>query len=466
MRQVLHIFKKDVRYLRFEIGLYLLLLARFAWTETRSTGVEMIVLAACAYLIARVIHAEAIPGTRQFWLTRPYRWTSLLAAKLLFIVVVVNVPIFIAQLLILVRLGFPVAPNLAGALWSQFLLMQSLVPFAALAGVTSGLVWFVLASLTVVAYADGLELMLARTVYPVWPMPVEWIRGAIMAAAILVIASLILAIQYKSRRTIVSRTLVISSAVIAPLMFWYIPVSLELPAQTRFSKQPSESVPIQVRLDPSLKKSVRMPVVAPPGGSEVIQLDLPLVLTGIPSDGEIRVDAIGVDLQAADGQKREFPLTGVNDGRVLANVFEASVFVDSAFFNAARQQPVTVRASAYLTIFGNSEERTFRLGQTPINIEPGLQAYARGENLRFRLAFHQPKKLIYARIGTFMDSVGQWVSYSPFPADGTLSPVWETAFGPPLSGPEVNVISKEPLAHFRRDVELRDARLEDFAVAN
>jgi len=39
-------------------------------------------------LAARVIHSEALPGDRQFWLTRPYRRQPAGARKALFIITV------------------------------------------------------------------------------------------------------------------------------------------------------------------------------------------------------------------------------------------------------------------------------------------------------------------------------------------------------------------------------------------
>src|SRR6266536_3025901 len=104
MRQALHIFGKDVRYLWREICLVLGLAAIFAWTNP--WWMTILLLAAMSYLIARLIHAEAIPGDRQFWITRPYRWKSLLAAKLLFMLTFVNLPILLAQFGIVAAGGF------------------------------------------------------------------------------------------------------------------------------------------------------------------------------------------------------------------------------------------------------------------------------------------------------------------------------------------------------------------------
>src|ERR1051325_5041100 len=113
MEQTWHIFKKDIRYLRFEIAFLLLLIALFTWMATHGgaasslSGVmEPLIVAAVAYTLARLIHAETIPGENQFWITRPYQWSSLLAAKILFAVTFVNLPVLVAQTIILLTFGF------------------------------------------------------------------------------------------------------------------------------------------------------------------------------------------------------------------------------------------------------------------------------------------------------------------------------------------------------------------------
>src|SRR5688500_7485600 len=99
MRQALHILKKDAFYLRREICLVVAMAAMFAFFPN-ALWTELLLVIAAVYLIARLIHAESIPGANQFWITRPYRWQSLLGAKLLFILAFVNLPICAAQLAI------------------------------------------------------------------------------------------------------------------------------------------------------------------------------------------------------------------------------------------------------------------------------------------------------------------------------------------------------------------------------
>ena len=118
MKQMLHIFRKDVRHLWREIAASLALLVAFAWLDIRSwsqpygegmaTGVSALLGAemlpglvnlllplSWIFLIVRVIQGESLVGDRQFWVTRPYDWKQLLAAKTLFVLTFVNFPLLL-----------------------------------------------------------------------------------------------------------------------------------------------------------------------------------------------------------------------------------------------------------------------------------------------------------------------------------------------------------------------------------
>src|SRR6266446_4223480 len=116
MRQALHIFAKDVRCFWLQIEVSLLVVAAFTWVALRRSplGTDLshispeawdtatfLVLVAGLILIVSVIHAEALPGDRQFWLTRPYSWKSLLAAKALFVFTFVNIPMLAANAIVI-----------------------------------------------------------------------------------------------------------------------------------------------------------------------------------------------------------------------------------------------------------------------------------------------------------------------------------------------------------------------------
>ena len=71
-------------------------------------------------LIVRVVHEEVLASDRQFWVTRPYEWKKLLAAKVLFLVVFVNLPLFIVQMVLLSKAGFQAnrEPRLGSSIFS------------------------------------------------------------------------------------------------------------------------------------------------------------------------------------------------------------------------------------------------------------------------------------------------------------------------------------------------------------
>jgi hypothetical protein len=52
-----------------------------------------------AFLIITVVHQDAIPGDRQDWLTRPIKPHHLLLAKLLFLLLAVQGPLVLANLI-------------------------------------------------------------------------------------------------------------------------------------------------------------------------------------------------------------------------------------------------------------------------------------------------------------------------------------------------------------------------------
>ena len=160
MRHTLHIFKKDSRHLWKEILVVTTMIAAFAYLGARSRPVltayalpidrldaiyRLLLPLAWWYLIAAVVHGEPISGDRQFWLTRPYRRGSLLAAKVLFVLVFLNLPMLLADCVILAAHGFKAWSYLPGLLVRQLLLLLVwFLPFLALATVTENLKQFLL----------------------------------------------------------------------------------------------------------------------------------------------------------------------------------------------------------------------------------------------------------------------------------------------------------------------------------
>ena len=191
MRLVLHIFIKDARRLWWEITVTLGLLAGVARMDATRVGfipgamegwLNLILPAVWAYLVALVIHDEALVGDRQFWLTRPYPWPALLGAKALFVLVFIHLFSFAADVAIVAASGFEPLAYLPQLLLKQLVLAAALtVPVAALAAVTRNLPQFIFAG---VAVASVGLFSLARIEPPSPWVPVDEVRRATVLAVL------------------------------------------------------------------------------------------------------------------------------------------------------------------------------------------------------------------------------------------------------------------------------------------
>src|SRR6266478_7175882 len=175
MRQALHIFKKDVRHFWLEIAVVISVVAAFTFTGARRaqwlvdpatnriaawTLVLILLPPAWWTLIARVVHDEVLPGDSQFWITRPYSWKSLLGAKALFILAFINLPMLLADGVIVRAYGLPLGTELRGLLWSQVLIsIVFILPIAALSALTTGFVQLIFAILTPCVIALGVAII-------------------------------------------------------------------------------------------------------------------------------------------------------------------------------------------------------------------------------------------------------------------------------------------------------------------
>ena len=111
MHETLHVFMKDSRHLRLPIAILEAWTVWFVYASVATLPAETAVIwqtgvtwlsmryaipvfaVLWCYLIAQVVHADALHGTRQFWLTRPHHRSRLFAAKGLFVLAWITVPL-------------------------------------------------------------------------------------------------------------------------------------------------------------------------------------------------------------------------------------------------------------------------------------------------------------------------------------------------------------------------------------
>lgn len=220
MRQTLHIFRKDVRALWPQIIIVFLLMTAHAVFDNRSspvytveTGRDNTIANLVALLLplgmwvltALLVLEEALPGDKQDWLTRPYQRSRLLAAKVLFILVFINIPFFVSDCYLLAAKHFAVASVLPQILLHQLPLTSLYVlPFFAIATLTATLAQFFFACFCVVL-ALFAETIVVHSFQGTSGMEVSLVAGPVLLIVLTIGATAIFLWQYRSRQTVKAR---------------------------------------------------------------------------------------------------------------------------------------------------------------------------------------------------------------------------------------------------------------------
>ena len=221
MKQVLRIFAKDVRHQRIEILVSLAFTALLAFTYHKrweaspygdavsfSPGgllgslpylLTLIVPLSWWLLISTAVHEEKLVGDRQFWVARPYEWTRLLTAKVLFLITFACIPLLLAQCFMLSRAGFPATHYLLPILLNLLFLTCLLVlPQVAVASLTKNLGQMALTLLGVAVCFIVVQLL--AQYLPEDRVAIPYVDS--LGAAILIGLCLsIIAVQYARRKT-------------------------------------------------------------------------------------------------------------------------------------------------------------------------------------------------------------------------------------------------------------------------
>src|SRR6267143_2418762 len=489
MRQALHIFKKDVRHLWFEIAVAITVVAAFTFTGARRalwlvdpttnriaawTLVVILFLLAWWRLIERVIHAEVLTGDSQFWITRPYSWKSLLGAKALFILAFISIPMLLADGVIVRAYGLPLAAEMPALLWSQVLIaIVFILPIAALSALTTGFVQLIFAILTPCVIALGVAIVAPEVVLGGFLGGSDWVKTYYAFLVISVAASAILLWQYSMRGTAVGRSLAVAAGILAVLGMTLIPWSVAFRIQSWLSKQRVDQSLVHVDFDSGNRWLTRVVIE----GGDRLRVELPLDITGLPHGMLARPEGFSVHLQAPDGTRWQADQLLLRIAGKMSQKFSLEATVDGAFYRKVKDEPLKVRGSLYMTLFGNRQTVRVPFEDRSVPVpRVGVCSASGGANrqsyfLICSSAFRFPPVLVsYRFIQSSTEAVQDvWssteprrpISYSPFPAELGISPVSQdftfSTVRAPLS--EARVDTVEALVHIRRNFEIDNLRL-------
>ncbi|HZQ56342.1 MAG TPA: hypothetical protein VFB14_29405 [Bryobacteraceae bacterium] len=470
MKQALHIFKKDVRYLRYEIAITLIAVLAFAIAGAHhisTIGVFLPVL--WWFLIARVVYAEPLPGYRQFWITRPYERKSLFGAKALFILCFVNLPLLIADAIILLAVGLSVAHHLGGLLWTQVLLTVAFVlPAAAFAVMASGLGELVIATLLIVVgiliWLSGLFL---RGGSP-W-FELEWVRTYCLIAELAAAAAIVVLWQYARRNTLATRFVMIVAAIVLLASYALLPWTPAFALQTHLSRWKVNPNSIRVALDSDRKWLGRVYT----DEREQVIAELPLRITGLPAGTVPEPNGLTVSLRAPDGAawtaKQPAP-SGVN---FEAGIPSLRAAMGKDFYAKVKNQPLQLQGTLYLTLYGNGQTTNVPLDGGLVPVHDVGVCSANEHFVRCQAAFRPPLDWVTIRIWqtaqrgprTTVEPPFPRPSYSPFPADLGIDPVYQSLWRPnadTITAAQVQTV--QPIAYLECKFDIEQVRLSDFVA--
>ena len=305
MHLILHIFKKDARRLWWAIGVTLLLQARLAYLDARRADaiapteegwLTALLLLSWACLLVLAVQDDPLPGDRQFWITRPYRWPVLLGSKLLFAAACVHVPYLLADIAVLGARGFQPwqwVPQLAA---KQLMLAAGLtLPAIALAAAFEGFANLALTGVIVAGAAVYLA-GISPSLLSHW-RAAEDVRAVALLALLAVAAAAIIAMQFARRATLRSRILGIAALLVAGFALGYLsPVFL---VRVRAAVEP---IPARIafRLDAKRRPSA-WPLLVESGW---VRIALPVNLSGVPGGSEAYFDLPALEVETPDRRYR------------------------------------------------------------------------------------------------------------------------------------------------------------------
>ena len=300
MRMALHIFRKDMRRLWPFVLLAAALQAVLAhqdrwrsdWTPGAAEGwLNVLLPLAWAILAALAVEQEPLAGDSQFWITRPYRRSSLFAAKALFVLLAIQLPAFIADAWILGAHGFSPLGNLGSLLTLQIEIAGAItLPAMALAAVARNHLQFLFVAILVPASI----LLLNESVRTPWirvDRARDWLTILLLAAA----AIAVLWLQYRRRRTLVSRTVGAAAAIAAGLWYAFAGPAYTFALRSTFSPSGSD---LALHLDTG-------PRTASPawGFGNRLTVAIPISISGVPAGSQVRLVPLRLQVTGPDGAR-------------------------------------------------------------------------------------------------------------------------------------------------------------------
>jgi hypothetical protein len=477
-RQLVHVLIKDIRGHLPEIGVVLLLNIAVtlqltqSWTESfESTetplggAAQLLLVLAWCVLIGRVVLDDGLAARAPQWLTRPCSRSVLLAAKVAFVLLVVHVPSFLSQLLIVSGSSVPL--SIRQLLLNQAVFAASVsLPAMALATLTKNLSHFVFGGIAIAA-AALLVIAASASRNPFFfsagatPFYIGYATFLVAAefAIFAMISGVAIVAQYRWRSTLrVAIWSLVALSVLGLAMF-ALPLSAIQRARAALVR---ENVTPTIRLrDVSERRSY---AARGPDAPLVVSLpvDTPITNGFSPTD-ESLPRRISVEVRSAAGDKVRLVRSGLrrDDGNRWLDLE-----LTPSDYDSLKDSPVSVRIAV--------EFESYEMRETePIPLDGSFTIVADRAQCGMSYAFNLRR--VYCR------TAFGWSIWFPNPLNRPeaqqmwlpvrlrfainpvqIVPIDSYAPNNPLPGAEIATQLREPVNYTRQDVTIENIRLGDW----
>jgi hypothetical protein len=382
---VWHIFKKDWKQMwRSAVAVVALQLA-YAFIQLKGefgrgnpvldefhTMLLYLWLIASAIWVVMLVHQDALPGTRQDWLTRPIRRTDVLVAKVLFAAVVVQGSTIVGDLLQGLGSGFPLGQSLRAAMAHAAVgFIAITIPALVIGALTESIAGAIIlaavfgvgvfvCTLMAIALGGGYE----HQFNPTNASGVEWIPNLLRFMMALAGGAIVMLAQYRTRKTFRGR-LAMAAVLLLLLCSQAIPWKPVFALEKRLSREPGAAKEIAVAWQPHTVQAgsevsadrfeccMRVGSFNP---NDEVRLIFPVSVTGLPEDSILQednaevvlTDAVGKRLYAVDGGPIEIQREGSQSGPVR---YDQAAKIPVQVYQDNKDRAITVDTAYSMTLF-------------------------------------------------------------------------------------------------------------------
>ncbi len=386
---VWHILKKDWKLMWKATAAVAALQLAFAFIQLRgelgrgnpviqqfSTLLMMLWLIASVILVVMLVQQDALPGTKQDWLTRPIRRRDLLIAKVIFSTLAVQGATIAGDVVQGLGSGFPLKQTLAAAIARAAVGFVAItLPALALGALTQSIADAMVMSVILFGGAFLFTVMAiaisgdSHEFDPTNMTGVEWIPNLVRYVLILVGAVAIMTWQYRTRKTLRGR-IAMAIVLLIVLCSQVIPWRPVFAIERHLSAQPGAASAISIAWspreeDPASDQRNSSTKLAARDSSEESRLVLPLSVNGIPMNAVLKADKSEVSLLDASGE-RLYQGNGGDveirhgDGINGIDQYDQTLKIPAHLVQERKDTPVQIRAAYSMTLFELRRTYTMR----------------------------------------------------------------------------------------------------------